>query len=427
MYPNLYYIIKDLFGASVPALSFLNTFGMLVALAFAIGAWVLSSELKRKEKEGLFTPVEEEITVGVAATPYELLINGLTGFAFGYKILGIFLAKPENMNAQDFIFSAQGSWIGGLILAALLMFLKWREKNNQKLKVPEKRMLRIWPHDRVGDIIVLGLVFGILGAKLFDNLEHWNEFVAHPIEMLFSPSGLAFYGGFILATIAIIWFAIKKKIALKHLVDAAAPALMIAYAIGRLGCQLSGDGDWGIYNSAYISDNKGNLIEASPETFKAHLKKDSTYYLNSYKTLNEIPHRSWKAPSFIPNKWMAYCYPQNVNKDGIVIPGLYEEHNRVLPSPVFPTPLYESVLSAFLFIVLWSFRKRWKRPMVMFGIYLMLNGFERFTIEQIRINDKYTFLGMHLTQAEFIALGLVCIGMGLVIFTRKNKPTITNS
>ncbi|MEO6406579.1 MAG: diacylglyceryl transferase, partial [Ferruginibacter sp.] len=64
MYPNLYYVFKDWFGVKWHALSFLNTFGLMVAIAFVVAAVVISSELKRKEKLGLLLPREEFITVG---------------------------------------------------------------------------------------------------------------------------------------------------------------------------------------------------------------------------------------------------------------------------------------------------------------------------------------------------------------------------
>ena len=121
--------------------------------------------------------------------------------------------------------------------------------------------MRIWPHDRVGDIIVLGLIFGILGAKLFDAVENMESLIEDPIGTIFSASGLTFYGGLILASIAICWYGYKKGIKLIHLVDSAAPALMIAYAIGRIGCQVAGDGDWGVYNSAYALNENGKIIE----------------------------------------------------------------------------------------------------------------------------------------------------------------------
>ena len=53
MYPNLYYIFQDWFGVEWHGLSFLNTFGLFVALGFITAAIVLSKELQRKEKQGL--------------------------------------------------------------------------------------------------------------------------------------------------------------------------------------------------------------------------------------------------------------------------------------------------------------------------------------------------------------------------------------
>jgi len=439
MYPNLYYVFKDWFGVEWKALSFLNTFGLMVALGFLASAWVLSLELKRKEKQGFFLPREEIITVGKPASFFELLTNGLIGFAFGYKFLGIFLTKAADISPQEYIFSKQGSISGGIVLAAVLIYVKWKEKDKQKLKSPEHRTIRIWPHDRVGDIIILGLIFGILGAKLFDNLEHWDDFWAHPIERLFSQSGLAFYGGLIVASIAICWYSYNKGIKLKYLVDAVAPALMIAYAIGRIGCQVSGDGDWGIYNSAYVSDNTGKVVLAKGDDFKNNLKNNETYYLQGmvndgakavyvtdrvYPSLDQVPHYAFVAPSFLPAWLFAYSYPQNVNKDGIIIPGITDEHNRVLPQPVFPTALFETIICSFFFLIMWFKRRSIKAPMLMFGIYLSLNGAERILIERLRVNRFYDIMGFQSTQAQFIASCLLIGGISLIIFSKlKNRNT----
>src|SRR6188472_3492956 len=156
MYPNLYYAVKDWFGIEVNAFKIFYTFGIFVALAFIVAAVVLTKELKRKEKQGLLLPREETITVGKPLTLIDILINGIIGFVFGYKLFGAFLAsRDQTIDLQEYIFSLEGSIIGGIILAALLIFLKYREKNKQKLAKPEERIIRIWPHDRVGDIIVL--------------------------------------------------------------------------------------------------------------------------------------------------------------------------------------------------------------------------------------------------------------------------------
>ena len=116
--------------------------------------------------------------------------------------------------------------------------------------------------------------------------------------------------------IAICTYATKKGISILHLTDAAAPALMIAYAIGRIGCQVAGDGDWGIYNSAYISDTPGHVVAATPQQFNTKLQQNAAYFLNGSVTdpsgntinvtdrhaesLDKVPHKSFKGPSFLP-------------------------------------------------------------------------------------------------------------------------------
>jgi phosphatidylglycerol---prolipoprotein diacylglyceryl transferase len=435
MYPNLYYIFKDWFGVSWHGLSFLNTFGLFVALGFVTAAIVLSKELQRKEKQGLLSPREEMITVGQPASVFEILINGIVGFIFGYKLLGLFIGKPVEVNPQDYIFSSQGNLLGGLLLGGLLAWYKWYDKNKQKLKEPERRNVRIWPHDRVGDIIILGLIFGILGAKLFDNLENWSDFVKDPIGRLFSASGLTFYGGLILAAIAICWYASKKGIKIIHLVDAAGLALLLAYAVGRIGCQVSGDGDWGVFNSAYVVNAGGKVVEAAPGDYQNQLAKNANYYLDgkvlgkdsalvqvtdrTYESLEKVPHKSFKGPSFLPTWLFAYTYPNNVNKDGVQIAGCKEDYCRALPQPVFPTPFYETVVCTLLFLLLWSVRKRVTTPGVMFGIYLIVNGIERFTVELIRVNNTYTIFGFHPTQAEIISASLVLAGLILIIIVKR--------
>ena len=440
MYPNLYYAIKDWFGAEINALKIFYSFGIFVALSFIVGAIIISKELKRKEKLGLLSPREEIITVGKPLSFIDALINGLIGFIFGYKLLGAFLASREQtIDLQEYIFSAQGSIIGGLLLAAILIFFKYREKNKQKLPKPEQRTIRIWPHDRVGDIIVLALIFGILGAKLFDNFENWDRFIKNPVANLFSPSGLTFYGGLICATLAIWIYVVKKGINVWHMADSIAPALMIAYAIGRIGCQVSGDGDWGIYNSAYISDAPGHVVEATPADFQNKLNENASYFLEGkalnpdststevtdrkHASLAEVPHKSFKGPSFLPKWFFAYTYPHNVNEDGILLPDCEGKYCRTLPQPVYPTPLYELILCTILFFVLWGLRKSVQTSGIISGLYLALNGLERFFIEKIRVNNTYNIFGLHPTQAEIISIFLFLAGISIILIRNKRKQT----
>jgi phosphatidylglycerol---prolipoprotein diacylglyceryl transferase len=279
---------------------------------------------------------------------------------------------------------------------------------------------------------------------LFDNFEHWDEFMKDPIGKLFSVSGLTFYGGLILASIAICFYGYRKGIKLSHLVDAAGPTLMIAYAVGRIGCQVSGDGDWGIPNSAYKIDAMGNLSLANSGDFEKTLQNNSTYFLEGkvmdtatgkknyvtdriYTSLDQVPHKNVKGVSFLPMWLFAYSYPQNVNNDGIRMPDINEDHFNVLPTPVFPTPLYETIVCTLLFLFLWVIRKKIKTPFVMFGIYLVLNGIERFIIENVRVNIQYSVGGSSLSQAQEIALMLIGAGVLLIIYAKLIAPKLNKT
>ena len=379
MYPNLYYALKDLTGIDLPGLRFINSFGFFVALAFLGAAWTLSLELKRKSQQGLLIYEETKITVGKPASISELLTNFILGFLLGYKIIGAFVVGPDD--PQAFIFSSQGSMPAGLLTGLLFAGLKWWEKNKTKLDKPEERTIRIWPHDRVGDFVVFAALFGFTGAKVFHNLENWTEFKADPIGALLSFSGLTFYGGLICAAIAICWYAKKHKISIRHLCDAAAPGLMLAYAVGRVGCQVSGDGDWGIPNTRP----------------------------NPY--------------SWLPDWAWSYTYPHNVINAGDPIPGCEGQYCSQLPVPHYPTPLYETLVCLILFALLWYFRKRIQIPGRLFALYLVVNGIERFFIEKIRVNTRYDIFGFHPTQAELISSMMVIGGILIWVWMGKLKTS----
>ena len=166
MYPNLYYAFKDLFGVEWKFLRFVNSFGFFVAIAFLCAAFTLSLELKRKERNGLLQPEDQKIVVGKPASLSGILINFIFGFLLGYKFVGLFLSNsPLAANPQDFIFSSEGSWPAGLLLAVLFAGLNWWEKNKQKLPEPEERTIRIWPHDRVSDLTIFAAIFGFWEQK----------------------------------------------------------------------------------------------------------------------------------------------------------------------------------------------------------------------------------------------------------------------
>ena len=420
MYPNLYYAFKDLFGVDWHFLRFVNSFGFFVALSFIGAAVTLSRELLRKEREGLLQGKDELIIVGRPASPTELLLNFILGFVLGFKIIGLFLSNsPLTANPQEFIMSGEGSWAAGILLGLLFAGLKWWEKNKQKLPEPQERKIRIWPHDRVGDLTIFAAIFGFAGAKIFNSLETWSDFVKNPIESLFSFSGLTFYGGLICAALAIWYYARKNGIGFWYLNDAAAPGLMLAYAVGRIGCQVSGDGDWGILNSAYYTTSSGGRALAGPGDFTRILGENKDLYLPQFGSLDNVPHLSVKAPSFLPDWLFAYSYPHNVINEGVRMPNCMGSYCTHLPIPVFPTPFYETTVCLILFFILWGLRKKLTIPGTLFAIYLILNGIERFFVEKIRVNSKYDIFGFHPTQAEIISFLLVISGITLLITLRR--------
>ena len=222
----------------------------------------------------------------------------------------------------------------------------------------------------VGNITIIAAISGIIGAKIFHNLENFQDFLADPIGQLIAFSGLTFYGGLIFGAISVVVYCRKYKINVLHLMDSAAPALMLAYGIGRIGCQMSGDGDWGIVNLA--------------------------------------PKPDWL--SFFPDWVWSYNFPNNVINAGVYIEGCTGKFCSVLPQAVWPTALYEVVMCIALFFVLWLIRKKIKLAGMLFAIYLIMNGIERFFIEKIRVNTEYNILG-GITQAEIISFCLIITGL----------------
>ncbi len=108
-----------------------------------------------------------------------------------------------------------------------------------------RRHLAADPHTIVG---LTGLV-GLLGAKLYHLLESPAEFFAHPFRLLISPLGFAFYGGLLGGLLTLLLLARHYRMPLLAMLDIASPAAALGYGIGRIGCLISGDGDYGIPSS----------------------------------------------------------------------------------------------------------------------------------------------------------------------------------
>lgn len=222
-------------------------------------------------------------------------------------------------------------------------------------------------HAIVSDLVLVSSLAGIVGARIFAIGESLDQFMAHPLSLIFTRSGFSIYGGLCFGVAAGVLFLKRRGIPLAPMLDAVAPAMMLGYGIGRLGCQVSGDGDWGIVANMALK------------------------------------------PAWLPTWFWAQTYTGNILGVTIPAPGVY------------PTPIYELIAALGLFGVLWALRSTWHRPGYLFSIYLILAGFERLLIEKIRVNTRYDLFGHYLTQAEFISMTIVVAGMLGVLLTLRTQ------
>jgi prolipoprotein diacylglyceryltransferase len=395
MYPDLSYLFHDLFGTDYDNFfAIFKTFGLFLALAFLVAGYIIYTEMKRKEAPG--GPLADAIvtikqTIGEAASWKDALPGLIVGFILGFKIPHV------SQHFQDFkddpvklLFSLDGHWLFGVLGAVLLGGYYFWDKHRKTLLKPQVKTYDLKPSDRVGDIIIVAAISGVVGAKLFAPFENLDEIGSfrEVMSQIFSGSGLAIYGGLIGGFIGVAWYVRKMKMPILHMMDVAAPSMMIAYGVGRLGCHFSGDGDWG--------------IPAGP------------------------------APGwwFLPEWLWAYDYPNNVNmgyhggtadlQQNIDCDGC--KYHFKLSEGVFPTSVYEFVMAMGIFGILWGLRKRIAIPGMIFFIYMILNGIERFFIEKIRVNPDFAGGIVSFSQAQWIAIFFFVAGiLGVGILWMRDK------
>ena len=241
-------------------------------------------------------------------------------------------------------------------------------RTRRKSKGTPVTYVNVAPQDVVPDLAAVVFICGVIGARMFHILEHATQFLADPARMIFTRSGLSVFGGLIVGIIAGAICVRRWRLPIRPLLDAVAPAIFLGYAIGRIGCQVSGDGDWGIAANMALK------------------------------------------PGWLPTWLWAQTYEHNIYGEVIAAPGVY------------PTPMYETIMGLLCFALLWRLRKHDFKAGWLFAVYLLLAGVERLLIEQIRVNPILDFAGVHATQAEMIAAGLIGLGViGLVLLSRPRR------
>lgn len=212
-----------------------------------------------------------------------------------------------------------------------------------------------WPGDQATEALLAALVGGLAGARAYWLVDNWSEAKGDLVGSLFGGSGLTWYGGALGGALAVVAWARWRGHLNAKLLDTAPAPLALGYAIGRVGCQVSGDGDYG-------------------------------------------------KPSDVP--W-AMAYP-----DGVV----------PTTEVVQPTPIYETLGMGVAALVLWQLRDRLP-PGVLFGLYLVFAGVERFVVEFWRRNPGGD---LGLTSAQITSLGLLVAGGALMAWRlRAARPGAT--
>jgi phosphatidylglycerol---prolipoprotein diacylglyceryl transferase len=218
-------------------------------------------------------------------------------------------------------------------------------------------------------------VGGILGAKIYYILLHLGDLQRDPVGELTSRGGLVWYGGFIGGVLAYYLQVKRWKLPIPVMFDAVAAPLMIAYAVGRIGCFLVGD-DYGLPTNSRFGIA---FPQGAPPTTAGYLRSV-----------------------------------------GGVIPASVPDWAIV---KVWPTQIFEVIAATILFGVLWQLSSRKLRPGQLFGAYLFLYGIERFLIEILRAKSDRVLMGMSTSQLVSIFM----VGLGVYLWQRKTAAAVSPS
>lgn len=265
---------------------------------------------------------------------------------------------PELFRIGPFTVYSYGLMLGaGFILASMVLGGQLRRKGMEP---------------SLGNTItLLAIVFGVAGSKLLYVLENFSLFLKAP-NILWSPGGLTWYGGFILATLVIWLYCRRRKVSFADVCDAASPALLLGYGVARIGCHLAGDGDYGMPT--------------------------------------DLPWAAVYSNGTYPPSIAFSGFPEIVAAYGV---------NGVVPDtiPVHPTPVYEFLAGLAGFVLFLRLAKAARPAGWLFAAYLVWAGLSRFLVEFLRLNPRIL---AGLSEAQLIAALLVAAG--IVALAKLRKP-----
>jgi phosphatidylglycerol---prolipoprotein diacylglyceryl transferase len=260
----------------------------------------------------------------------------------------------------------------GLLVAAYVLQADFNRRRENFLKNGcLKKGKEPGHHDEGFLIIGVAGLSGLVGARLYHVLESPRELIADP-SLLISRFGFAWFGGFLGGFVALVFLARHFRIPVLEFMDVCSPAAAVGYAIGRIGCLLSGDGDYG-------------------------------------------------KPTSWPWPW-GMAFPQGV----VPTTQTCLEWGWPADCRVYPTPIYEFLIWMGIAAILWRVGKKTLHGGAagrVFSGYLILTGIARFLIEFIRINPR-SFFGMSNAQTASLA----SIILGIVLLLRmKAAPQVGNA
>ena len=265
---------------------------------------------------------------------------------------------PELIRIGDFVITSFG-------LMMFLSFIGGAWAGGKQLERYGLAKELIW------DMLAWIAIGGILGAKFYYLGLHWEDLVANPMGELFSRGGLVWYGGLIGGVTAYYVQVRNRKLPMATMFDATAPALMFAYAIGRMGCFLVGD-DYGLPTDHPIGIAFPN---GSPPSTAGYLRT------------------------------VGADIPANVPDSAVLA--------------VHPTQLYEVTIALIMFGLLWKLGGRRLRPGYLFATYFALYAVERFVIEFVRAKSDRVVLGLSTSQFASI---LLLAAAAFIFYRQRNAP-----